>query len=292
MGQLTALQAAVDTLQRQVASRARERDDYGAATELRVQGLEARITTAEAVLQELENKVDDAAATQASHVDELRQMTRGMLSQVINRIADQFDAVQESLEEVMTSHTRDREVAATMDAALRTVMDAAHNELQNQIASARQETGAECAALRESLSGIEASNSAVVSELQRRQASVDALLEDHISKLNGLQEALRVEEERQAGNHALLQDALAVWQRGLEDRLEAATTKFIEYKEYVSRLRREIRDLHDNSKAWNTILTQALSGEMHDLEAGLAQLQQDTAGLLGSVTSSRNDRGG
>ena len=80
--------------------------------EKRVQQLEARQAEAERQLVGLAAAVEASAVESGAAVEELRQATKGMLSEVISRIADQFDALQAALDEAIGGRAADAEERA------------------------------------------------------------------------------------------------------------------------------------------------------------------------------------
>ena len=170
-----------------------------------------------------------------------------MMSQVVSRIADQFDAVQGSLEEAIAGRDADAAHAAEEAAVLRAQVDAR---------------------LREQGDATEASLAA----LGERVAAAEA----------GLAEA----REREAAGAAAMQEALRSWQARMEEGAADVSAKFEQYKSYVGRLRGEVRAVREEADAVQAALVEALGRELSGLGNGVSLLQRDAAGLLGQVQAS------
>jgi chromosome segregation ATPase len=85
--------------------------------EKRLQQVEARQAEARRQLAALGAAADAVAANATAAVEELRQATKGMLGEVISRIADQFDALQAALEEAIGGRAAEAEARAAAAAA-------------------------------------------------------------------------------------------------------------------------------------------------------------------------------
>lgn len=278
-------------MQRQANTRAREQEDARAAQELRLQQLEQHHAATTASLRHLEQQVDDSIAQQEADLDELRQTLREMMSQTVSRIADQFDAVQASLEEEATNRATDR---AEQQNAVKTLHEAvvetriwteAHaNSLHSEVSELiRAETQAAAAQAAE--------HAATLSELARRQIAFETTGEAQADRLSSLEQAHAAAEIREAKGSQMIQEALTVWQQAMDEKLNGASSKFDEYKNYVRRLRHEMREMKEESDLTHAALVDALARELQGLGNGVALLQNDAAGLLGQLRKS-NFQGG
>lgn len=268
-GQLASLHSAIDKLQRQANSRAQEQEDARVEHELRLQQLEQRQAAAEATLRQMQEQIDEALSQQAAEFDELRQAMRGMMSQVVGRIADQFDAVQASLEEAIAGRATD---AATQAEAVAC--------LQTDLADLRTHNEAQVTTLRDEFTEL----------LTTETRSTAAHAAEHASSLSAVTERLTALEQAQTAAVAQavqgsekMQEALNEWQRGMEGRLGETSSKIDQYRSYVSRLRHEVRELQEETSGAHTALVEALARELSGLGNGVALLQQDAAGLLGQA---------
>eukprot|EP00887_Chlorella_sp_A99_P005419 scaffold1.g5419.t1 len=107
--ELTAARSAVEKVHRQVALLGRDQEEARIAGEKRAQQLEARQAEAERRLASLAGQVEELAAEQAVVLEELQQSTKTTLSEVVGRIADQFEAVQGALDEAIGSRLAEQE---------------------------------------------------------------------------------------------------------------------------------------------------------------------------------------
>lgn len=253
VGQLAALQSSLDKIQRQLANKSQEDSQIHAQYQLKLQSLESKHTDMEASLQALHEQVQTALSHHSDQMNDLRHTTKTMLSQVVTRIADQFDAVQSSFEDVLASHTKDQEeLLAAME-----------------VASAETKQWSE--------QRITQLSSEVTTQKDQVQSLVALKLEEHSALL---QTALADHKEKQLAAEELMQQALNVWQQSMEGRLNDALAKLGEYTLYTSRLRREIKQLQDDNTAINTALVEALAKELSGMGEGISLLQKDAAGLL------------
>lgn len=170
-----------------------------------------------------------------------------MMSQVVSRIADQFDAVQGSLDEAIAGRDADVARAAEDAAALRVEVYARMRE---------QDEAAESS----------------ISGLGERLDAAEA----------GLAEA----REREAAGAAAMREALQSWQTRMEEGAADVSAKFEQYKSYVGRLRGEVRAVREEADAVQAALVEALGRELSGLGDGVSLLQRDAAGLLGQVQAS------
>jgi hypothetical protein len=180
--ELAALRAAVEALQRDAAASARHAAEARVAGELRLQAAEARAAAAEVALRQVEAGAAGAAAEQAAALDELRGATKGMLSEVVRRIAEQFDAVQGALEAAIAERAGERSEAAAAAAA-------------TAAALGRHEAGLAAAA-------------GAADAARALRADLDALAA-----------AAAAAEARAAAGAAAAAEAAAAWRAGLEARL-------------------------------------------------------------------------
>lgn len=234
-------------MQRQAGAREREQDDVRHAHEQRLQALEQRQAAAEAALRSLEARAEAAAQAQAAELDDLGQSLRGMMSQVVTRIADQFDAVQGSLEEAIAGRDADAARAAEEAAALRA-----------QVGARLQEQG------------------------EVTETSMEALRE----RVDAAEAGLAAAAEREAAGAAAaaeMREALQGWQARVEGGAAEVSAKFEQYKSYVGRLRGEVKAVRDEADAVQAALVEALGRELSGLGNGVALLQRDSAGLLGQI---------
>ena len=268
-GQLLNLQASIDKLQRQATSRAQEQEDARVEHELRLQQLEQRQASTDAALRQMQEHVDEALAQQAAEFDELRQAMRGMMSQVVSRIADQFDAVQSSLEEAIAGR------AADVEQQTETAQS-----LQNEITELRTQNEAHVANLRNELTELLTTESrTTAAQVAEQKENLTTVSE----RLAILEQAQTAAEAHAARGTEQIQEALNEWQRGMESRLGDTSSKIDEYRSYVSRLRHEVRELQQETSGTHTALVEALAMELSGLGNGVALLQQDAAGLIGQV---------
>jgi len=126
-----------------------------------------------------------------------------------------------------------------------------------------------------------------VIERQAGQAEESARLHGIGLELGGriadLEGARKAAEERESNASELMQEALAVWQRGLEDQVCEMAACLLDYKAYVRRLRKEVRSLEDERSGTHAALLEALSRELGGLSGGMGTLQRDAGGLLSEL---------
>ena len=273
-GQLAGLNGAIEKLQRQATARARDQEDARLEQELRMQQLEERQSATEASLRQFEQHIDSVLDQQTAELDELRQAMRSMLSEVVSRIADQFDAVQSSLEEAIAGRAADR--AEQFEA-----IDETRRWTEAQTTLFKQEISETIRTQYHAASTTAEQHAAALSTLTQRLALTDAAVGDHSVRLTGVEEAQGAAESREIKGSQLLQEALTLWQQGMEERLGSSASKFDEYKLYVVRLRKEIRQLQQENSLTQTALVEALTRELGGVGRGVALLQSDAAGLLG-----------
>lgn len=220
-------------------------------------------------------------------------MTKSMLSQVVSRIADQFDAVQASLDEAVAGRAED--LAQTMQAlqTLHASLAELRTWTQEQASSTKQEVD-KLAESQEAARQREEQMSASIGALRERLAAhtaeaagLQGAVQDQGARLNDLEATQKAAEAREAGSSQLMQEALTVWQHGVEAQLQELDGKLDQYKAYVGRLRREVRELGDERDGTHAVLMAALGKEMAGLGGGVALLQRDAAGLLSDLQSGR-----
>ncbi len=244
--ELAALCAAVEALQRDVAATARHAAEARVAGELRLQAAEARAAAAEVALRQVEAGAAGAAAEQAAALDELRGATKGMLSEVVRRIAEQFDAVQGALEAAIAERAGERAEAA----------------------AAAAETGA---ALGRHEVGL-AATAGAADAARALRADLDALAA-----------AAAAAEARAAAGAAAEAEAAAAWRAGLEARLAELGARFDRYRSYVARLRREVGEAAAGGRAAQAALAAAIEGELGGAAGGVRALQRGAAALLAEL---------
>ncbi len=210
------------------------------------------------------------------------------MSQTVSRIADQFDALQASLEDVAAKRATDlaeqQQTAATLHAAVaetRTWTEAHANSLRSEVSELlRAETQAAAAQA--------ADHAASLTELAQRQNSSEATTEAVSTRLSSLEQAQAAAEIREIKGSQMIQEALTVWQHAMDEKLNDAGTKFEDYKKYVGRLRHEMREMKEESDLTHAALVDALARELQGVGNGVALLQNDAAGLLGQLRSKKS----
>lgn len=101
-------------------------------------------------------------------------------------------------------------------------------------------------------------------------------------ELASLREAQVAAEEREGEASILLQDALTLWQHGLEEQLGGLSTKFDEYKAYIKRLRKEVHELQEERAAYGAQMG-VLQQELGGTQQGMRALHREAAAILGEL---------
>ena len=247
--QLATLTTAVDKLQRQTASRARDAEDTKIQQELRMQALEQRQATLEASLAQLDFHLHEATSQHASKAEELQQTMREMMSQVVSRVADQFDAVQVSVDEAVEGQK---------------MASASHQEAIQEV---RRTTVTAVFELQED----------VGNRLRIHEGSIAQCKEG----VDVVRNAQLVAEGRESEAAEAMLRAIMAFQESIEARFKEFSAAFEEYKQYVGRLRKEVHHLQAESTETHAALVEALGRELEGVGGGVALLQRDVAGLLG-----------
>jgi hypothetical protein len=177
--------------------------------EKRLQQVETRQAEVERQLAALVASADATAAESAGAVEELRQATKGMLSEVIGRIADQFDALQAALEEAIGSRAAEAEDRAAAAEAVQHSLDAQREWLQHRVDSLQQQleerleagSTASAAAMEQQQQRVQEQLGAVQAAVQRDSAELRAGLEASRQQLDEAQQR-QEEQAEHIDNHA------------------------------------------------------------------------------------------
>jgi len=279
-------------MQRQATTRAREQEDARLAQELRLRQLEQHHAATTTSLRQLEQQVDDSIAQQEADLEELAQTMRGMMSQTVSRIADQFDAVQASLEEEATHRATDRAEQQQAGEALHREIAETRTWTEAHATSLRSEVSELIRAETQAAAAQAAEQATMLSEVVQRQIAFETKREAQADRLSSLEEAQSAAEIREAKGSQMIQEALTVWQQAMDEKLNDASSKFDEYKNYVRRLRHEMREMREESDLTHAALVDALARELQGLGNGVALLQNDSAGLLGQLRKNNNPKEG
>jgi hypothetical protein len=257
--QLASIQSAVDALQRQFAARSRDQEDARLQADLRFQEVERRQSDADNALVEAEARIDEALSQTAEDIEELRRDTRNMMSQVVSRIADQFDAVQGTLDDAIAARAAETAAQGASVEALKTSVQQMNDllgEMRNAADAMRVDVG------------------------------------DHAARLTAVEEGQHAAELRESSASELMQEALTTWQGGVEERLDHAIAALTEYKKYVGRLRSEVNELRNESEHAAGVLIDAITRELGGAGGGVATLQRDAGVLLGQFQlEAKGERG-
>jgi chromosome segregation ATPase len=290
-GQLAALHSTIEKMQRQANIRAREQEDARIAQELRLQQLEQHRAASTASFRQLEQQVDDSIAQQETDLNELAQTMREMMSQTVSRIADQFDAVQASLEEAAANRATDRAEQQHAGQALQDKISETRTWTEAHASSLRNEVSELIRAETQAAAAQAAEQAAMLSELAQRQIAFETKREAQADRLSSLEQAHAAAEVREAKGSQMIQEALTVWQQAMDEKLNDASSKFDEYKNYVRRLRHEMREMKEESDLTHAALMDALARELQGFGNGVALLQNDAAGCLGQLRKNNNQAG-
>jgi len=198
-------------------------------------------------------------------LEELRQSTREAVADVIDRVAEQFEALQAALDEAVGDRAADAKERA---AAARLVGDALAAQRQwteEQLADTRTRTtqaaDAAIAALASSIELFKTENKAAITAMQEKvqielqmaaevgcnqQDAIDDLrkkLHDTATAVTSLAQDLEITQNKDAESMTQLKQAVQVWQQGLEEKLVLLGHKFDQYRGYVKKLRKEVGDV-------------------------------------------------
>ena len=198
-------------------------------------------------------------------LEELRQSTREAVADVIDRVAEQFEALQAALDEAVGDRAADTKERA---AAARLVGDALAAQRQwteEQLADTRtratQAADAAIAALASSIELFKTENKAAITAMQEKiqielqmaaevgcnqQDAIDDLkkkFHDTANAVTSLAQDLEITQIKDAESMTQLKQAVQVWQQGLEEKLVLLGQKFDQYRGYVKRLRKEVGDV-------------------------------------------------
>ena len=315
--QLASLQAAVEKLHRQNASRDREHEELRLRTELRLQQIEQRYSTYEDSLAMMDDRIGSLEQQTLEQIEDIRENSKSMMSLVVSRIADQFDAVQATIDEMTTRGENDTKAqhAAmeslenkmarnfdkqdnSMEAFKKDVYERLHQEsvkLNNNLSTEIKES---ICTLEENLKqDWEMKFSSIQKNVEKNkvrnldlQNQIDIVNEKISKELEANKAAMIAEMKDVEGRHLQsfkeLQDALTLWQDTLEEKIREITGNFDQYKQYVRRLRTDIKNLKEENNATALVLTQAISKELDGNLGSSLHFQQDLAGLIGQFHES------
>ena len=263
-----ALEERIDHLQHRLEGCAQDQDEFRSVQSTRTEAVDSRMTAFESVLRKLESSMEEHVANVATEMEENNTSTRKMLSQAVNRIADQFDAVQISLENAIKAREQDREAMASSQEE--------HNKkLHDEIDKRFEE-------IRRKADETEARQSAGLSSYRENS---DKTFDVIFNRIDQLECVISESEERQLSSAAAMKEALTLWQQGLETQMNSIAAKYDEYKQYTARLRKEVHHLREENNVCHEGILKVFSQHANGLQDGVGQLQQDAVALL-KVTKS------
>lgn len=198
-------------------------------------------------------------------LEDLRQSTREAVADVIDRVAEQFEALQITLDGAIGDRAAEAKERA---AAARLVGDALAAQRQwteEQLADTRTKTtqaaDSAVAALASSIEDFKTENKATIAAMQEKiqlelqmAAEVGSSQQDLIEELRrrcldtattvtSLAQDLENNQTRDSESMIQLKQAVQVWQQGLEEKLVLLGQKFDQYRGYVKKLRKEVGDV-------------------------------------------------
>jgi hypothetical protein len=264
-GELAEARSCIDKLQRQVAVLQHDQEESRFTIERRVQALEAKTASSDARIAGLDSQIEELRSRNIALLEELRQSTREAVADVIDRVAEQFEALQAALDEAVGDRAADAKERA---AAARLVGDALAAQRQwteEQLADTRTRTtqaaDAAIAALASSIELFKTENKAAITAMQEKvqielqmaaevgcnqQDAIDDLrkkLHDTATAVTSLAQDLEITQNKDAESMTQLKQAVQVWQQGLEEKLVLLGHKFDQYRGYVKKLRKEVGDV-------------------------------------------------
>lgn len=310
--QLGSLQAAVEKLHRLNAAKEREQEESRLRTELRLQQLEQRQSSMEAHISSLDQRIGDLEQGILEEIDEIRTSTRSMMSQVVGQIADQFDAVQAALDSAYKRHESDILAQKSSFTSLEKRMSEFTQQQEVVNSSLRQEfedelrkeveTSSAAAALKteEVVDALEHrmrdahqeamqamhkrldSNASELTQLQDRVKDLDRRQVEHVEEQKA---ALRKELDAVDNHHRKaskqLEEALTLWQDGLEEKVKELDHSLDQYKQYVRRLRSDVRGIKTENDSTAQTLIQAIKRELNENLSSSLTFERDLAALIG-----------
>lgn len=262
------LEERLDNLQHRLEGCAQDQDDFRSVLSTRTEAVDSKMTAFESVLRKLESSMEEHVANVATEMEENNTSARKMLSQAVNRIADQFDAVQISLENAIQAREQDREAMASSQGEHNKKL---HDEMDKRFEEIRQKADE-----------AEARQSAGLSSFRENS---DKTLNVIFNRIDQLEAIISDSEEKQLSSTAAMKEALTLWQQGLETQMNSIAAKYEEYKQYTARLRKEVHQLREENKTWHEGILKVFSQHANGLQDGVGQLQQDAVALL-KVTKS------
>lgn len=251
------LEEMIDGLQHKMKGCIQDQDEFRSLLTTKAEAMELRMAAFDSVLRKLENDLEENFADMATEMEENSASTRKMLSQAVNRIADQFDAVQISLEDAIKAREQDREAIASSQIE--------HNRTLREEVDKRLEDFCR-----------------KTDEMEEQHSTA----RDTLSKrIDHLETSTKEAEDRQISSEAAIKEALNVWQQGLETQINVISEKYEEYKQYTGRLRKEVYQLREENKALHQGILKAFSQHTNGLQEGVGQLQKDAVALLKTTRS-------
>lgn len=271
--------------------------------EKRVQQLEARQAEAERQLVGLAAAVETAAGESGAALEELRQATKGMLSEVISRIADQFDALQAALDEAIGGRAADAEDRAAAARLVQHSLEAQRQWLEERAEGMQQRVEAR----------LEAADAAaaVVAEQQRQQVcqQLEAAQAENQQEAAGWRERTQAAEQRlqeqqrqQAAQGALLEQQggqLAVLEQAGQQLAAAHSSAGVEQAAANAELQEQLASLAGEQAAAGArqdstegLLRQALTVWQRGLEEQVAAAEGRLAGQVAAATTAQQQLAG
>lgn len=280
--QIEELSAKLEKLQRDVYNQNKQHAKYATEGSRRMEDAEKRQEEVVDRLSMLEQQVSCSESRQEALLETYRKESRESISKVVEKIAEQFDAVQLSLDDLIQD-TADG-MTGLKDAV--SELRKSSEDVQSQVERMRQET-ADTLSLR-----IKEYQSEMQDEIARVRKNVGGFMEEMKERVSSdsedvrnmlqgyeemSQEMTRSLEDTMETSHKSIEDKIRLLEEQMDQKSYALQDKFATYKSYVGRLRRDVHALERKFEDSQENLVGKVSSELDVAERNMNVLAQHFA---------------
>lgn len=262
---LTRLTEQVDVLQRQLNQQQKDHKRHLVSEESRLDEIEKtqrllldKVNVLDVRLKEHEERTDAVLGG-------LQRDTTHAMSQLVEKIAQQFDAVQATIDGVVHAQMeREEEVKGALlqlqgsYGELRTCLDTFRQDFEKRVDEKVDNTA------------FDASSRALEEKTERLESTLDGMrqiLDNHQQMI--VEENARIERHMESSNKDV-EDRCRTWEDMLEQTSRSLQQKFEGYKAYVARLRKDVHTLQYEFRGAQENLITKVSSELEGAERNIA----------------------
>ena len=290
-GELTEARSCIEKLQRNVSTLLQDQDDSRHAIERRLQAIEAKSAAADSRVSSLESQLDELRSRNVALLEDLRQSTREAVADVIDRVAEQFEALQMTLDEAVGDRALEARERAAASKLIGEALTVQRQWTEEQLLDLKQKSNAAEQSLKAMRCDLE--KAATVDSVKRATDDIDGRLSKYEDKLaqkeeqariladttgkdllsaletveKNCKEALKAASASSLAQSHELRTAVMVWQKGLEEQLVLLVQRFDQYRGYVKKLRKEVETNKDVQSSKSKQAQIEASELLRDLES-------------------------